>query len=455
MAGSFGGINMLGQALRAFQRGLDVTGHNISNANTVGYTRQIVNYGANPADLYYSPNGAFQVGTGVSVQDVTRIRDFLTDRSMWTATGDMGRFQALASSLSAIESSFPEPGDQGISAALNKFFDAWSGLASNPNDASAKLTVQQAGQTLVTRVRQTYASLSTEKSNLTSSLNSAFDRVDQLSANIAHLNDEITAKLAAGAQPNDLMDARDAAIEELSGLMDIQVQPFEDGSIAVYSGQISLVSGTASFAVPRDVDATAGKLGGFPIGGGQIAGIIQSMGKADGYLDQLDLLANTMKTEFNTLHKDGVGKNGLTGILFFADSDPQTGAADFALSADVLADSSNIMTGTSGSAGDGSLALALSRMRDTALTGLGGRSFKDFYGTLVSTIGSDSAYYADQVDTQGAVMASIENRRQAISGVNIDDEMTNMLRYQRSYQAAAKALQVLDSVTEDVLSLIR
>lgn len=455
MAGSFGGINMLGQALRAFQRGLDVTGHNISNANTIGYTRQVVNYAANPADLYYSPNGAFQVGTGVNVQDVNRIRDFLTDRSMWTASGDMGRFQALASSLSAIEGAFPEPGDQGISAALNKFFDAWSGLASNPNDPSAKLTVQQAGQTLVTRVRQTFASLSGEKANLTTSLNGAFDRVDRLSATIADLNDEITAKLATGAMPNDLMDARDAAVEELSGLMDIQVQTYEDGSMAVYSGQISLVSGTASFAVPRDYDASAGTLGDFPLGSGAIGGLIQSMSKADEYLGQLDLLANTMKTEINALHEDGIGKNGLTGILFFADSDPQTGAADFNLSAEVLADSTNIMTGTSGAAGDGSLALALSRMRETALTGLGGKSFKDFYGTLVSTIGSDSAYYSDQINTQSAVMASIDNRRQAISGVNIDDEMTNMLRYQRSYQAAAKALQVLDAVTEDILSLIR
>lgn len=455
MAGSFGGINTLSQALRAFQRGLDVTGHNISNANTVGYTRQLVNYAANPADLYYSPNGAFQVGTGVSVQDVARVRDFLTDRSMWDANGDMGRFHALASSLSAIEGAFPEPGEAGISAALSKFFDAWSGLASNPNDPAAKLAVQQAGLTLTGRVRQTFSSLSGQAAGVISSLNGAFDRVDQLTAKIAELNDEIVAKVATGASPNDLMDQRDLAVEELSGLIDVQAHIYEDGSMAVYSGQISLVNGTASFAIPRNFNQADGTLGGFPLGGGEIAGLIQAANKAQSYLDQLDTFANNLKSEINALHETGVGPGGTTGVLFFADADPQTGAADFDLSAAVKADSGAIMSGTSGAAGDGSLALALSRMREASLTGLGGKSFKDFYGGLVATVGSDSAYYTGQIDTQASIIASIENRRQAISGVNLDDEMTNMLRYQRSYQAAAKALQVMDEVTADIIGLIR
>lgn len=455
MPSSFGGINTLSQALRAFQRGLDVTGHNISNANTVGYSRQLVNYSANPADLYFSPNGAFQVGTGVSVQDVARVRDFLTDRSMWNSNGEMGRFHALATSLSALEGAFPEPGDAGVSAALSKFFDAWSGLASNPSDSAAQLAVQQAGLTLTARVRQTYANISQQATGFGTQLTSAFDRVDQLSAKIADLNDEIVAKIAMGATPNDLLDQRDLAVEELSGLMDVQVHVYDDGSMAVYSGQISLVNGTASFAVPRDFDASAGTLGDYPAGGGEIGGLLQSIASASSYLSSLDSLANELKTSINGLHSTGVGAGGLTGILFFDDADPQTGAADFGLSAAVKADASVIMSGTSGASGDGSLALALSRMREAAIGGLAGKSFKDFYGDLVATVGSDTAYYADQVDTQAAVMASIENRRQAISGVNLDDEMTNMLRFQRSYQAAAKALQVLDTVTEDLIGLIR
>lgn len=455
MAGSFGGINTLSQALRAFQRGLDVTGHNISNANTVGYSRQLVNYSANPADLYFSPNGAFQIGTGVSVQDVARVRDFLTDRSMWNSNGEMGRFHALATSLSALEGAFPEPGDAGISAALGKFFDAWSGLASNPSDPAAKLAVQQAGLTLTSRVRQTYAGLSEQGEGLTTRLNGALDRVDQLSATIAELNDQIVAKLATGASPNDLLDQRDQAVEELSGLMDVQVHVYEDGSMAVYSGQISLVNGTASFALSREVDASRGTLGGFPIGGGEIAGLLQSQATETSYRNSLDAFANELRTSINGLHSTGIGAGGLTGVLFFADSDPQTGAADFDLSSDIKTDAGKIMSGTSGAAGDGSLALALSRLRAGSIAGLGGKSFASYYGELVAQVGSDSAYYADQVETQAAVMASIENRRQAISGVNLDDEMTNMLRFQRSYQAAAKALQVLDGVTEDLLGLIR
>lgn len=459
MAGSFSGINSLSQALRAFQRGLDVTGHNISNANTIGYSRQLISYVANPADLYFGPNGAFQVGNGVSVDDVARVRDFLTDRSMWNAQGDMGRFQALASSLKSVEGVFPEPGDQGINDALGKFFDAWSGLSSSPNDPAAKLAVQQAGLTLTARVRQTYAGLTTEANTTKTDINQTFDGIDQLSAQIADLNAEIVAKQATGATPNDLLDLRDQAIEQLSGLMDVQVQRFDDGSLAVYSGQITLVSESASFKVPRTYDAATGTLTGNGVTsvlkGGSLAGLMQSLAKTQGYQTQLDAFANNLKTEINKIHETGTNGAGDTGIDFFADGNPQTGAADFSLTDAIKASPDGIMSGTSGAAGDGSVALALSRLRDASIAGLGAKSFKDFYGNLVATVGTDSAYYADQVSTTAAVMTQIDNQRQAISGVNIDDEMANMLRYQRSYQAAAKALSVMDSVTEDLLGMIR
>jgi flagellar hook-associated protein 1 len=454
---AFSGLSMLSSAMRNFQRGLELTGHNISNVNTAGYTRQRMDLGANQAQDLWGPNGMYQIGNGASVNAVYRVRDLFLDGQMRDAQGDLGQFQTLAQNLKAVESVFPEPAGPGIADAMQKLFDAFSQLATNPNDPGSKLNVQLAGQTLTSKVRATYAALEGQSNGLDTQMTGAFDRVDQLTERIAQLNREIVGKQAAGAEPSDLMDQRDLALDELSGLISIQTSVFEDGSIRVSSGEIPLVQGVDNFKIPRQYDSTTQTISdgtrSFRVDSGELAGLMETHRNLRGTMTKLNDLADTMRTTFNAIHQTGKNAAGTTGIDFF--NSPGSGAADFNMSKDVLSSLDNIMTGTTGKAGDGSIALSLSKLRDSAQPGLGGRTFKAFFADLLSGVGRDRAYYQNAVETQGAIVTQIEAQRQAESGVNIDEEMTNMLKYQRSYQAAAQALTVMNQVTEDLLGMLR
>lgn len=458
MPSAFGGLNMMGNALRIFQRALDVTGHNIANVNTPGYSRQRIVLGTNTPDTLYGLH-PYQVGTGVNIQTVMRIRSALLDARLNAANADLGSYESLASSLKQIESIFPEPSQSGISDALGKFFDSWSSLSANPGDSAAKLQVRAAGQTLAQRVRGAFGELQRQETETKALIENTFNRIDDLSSRIATLNKEIVAKKAGGGSPNDLMDARDQALEELSGLVAAQSHEQPDGSITVYAGEILLVPGTENIPIPRTYDAASLTLSKgadtYRIGNGQLSGWMQSLQKIDSFQSQLDLFANTLRTQINTIHRSGQLADGTTNIDFFNDSVPQTGAGDFDLSAALLASSDNVVSGASGSAGDGGIALSLSRVRDANIAALGGKTFKGFYTDFVGGIGRDVAFYEGSVDTQIAVLEQVNEQRQAEMGVNIDDEMTSLMQFQRSYQAAARALTVLNEVTEDLVNMIR
>jgi flagellar hook-associated protein 1 len=454
---SFHSINLISQALRSFQRGMDVAGHNVANVNTPGYSRQRVSFSAVPGATRYGLV-PYDIGNGVSISGVNRIRDLLLDARMNTATSDMGKFSSLAAALKQVEAAFPEPGPNGIGAALDKFFDAWSGLASNPNEPGLKVDVHLAAKTLTGRVRGAYAELERQQGLNQSGLNAAFDDIDGLTRRIAELNREIVARRATGTEPSDLLDLRDRAVEELSQYMDLQSHPQPDGSVTIYSNQLRLVDSLGHTPVPREYDAASQTLQGdgltVNLRSGKLVGLMQAQTKVAGMMGQLDLLANNLRTEVNAIHGTGT-VGGLTEVPFFNDGVPQTGARDFNLGADILNDPSKIATGVSGNAGDGGVALALSQLREKGITALGGKTFRVFYSETVSGIGREAAFVQALVGTQSAIVEQISNQRQSISGVNLDDEMMEMMRYQRSYQAAARALSVADQMTEDLIRMIR
>lgn len=458
MSGSFGGLNMMGNALRVFQRALDVTGHNISNVNTTGYSRQRISLGANQPNTYYGVQ-PYQVGNGVNVQSVMRVHNALLDSRLNDATSDMGSYQSLATNLRQIESIFPEPSDSGISDALGKFFDAWSALSTNPGDAAAKLQVRAAGQTLTQRVSTAFSELQTQGQQTQGAITDSFDQIDSLTAKIANLNAQIAEKKATGGEPNDLLDARDQAVNELSGYLGIQTHEQENGMITVYSGQMLLVPGADNNPIPRTYDATTQTLtdgtNTYQVGTGSLHGLMQGLQKIESFKSQLDLFANTLRTQVNAIHQSGKLVDGTTNIAFFNDSNPQTGASDFGLSAAVLASADNVVSGVSGSAGDGGLALSLSKVRDSSMAALGGKTFGSYYTDFVGSIGRDVDSYSAAVDTQSAVLQQVGEQKQSEVGVNLDEEMTNLMQYQRSYQAAARALSVLDQVTDDLVNLIK
>ncbi|MCX7798708.1 MAG: hypothetical protein N2109_00005, partial [Fimbriimonadales bacterium] len=229
--------------------------------------------------------------------------------------------------------------------------------------------------------------------------------------------------------------------------------------VQVYSGQITLVDSLEAHPIPRTYDPTANQLTDgtrtADVRSGVLRGLFDSHNRLSAYQDQLDTLADTLRAEVNAIHANGLTAQDppQTGVLFFNDS--PNGAIDFDLSAEVLASPDAVAAGSTGKAGDGGIALELSRLRDASLPALGGRTFSAFYADLVSQIGREAQHASNDKGSLGAVLDQIDVQRQSISGVSLDDEMANMLRFQRSYQAAARMLSVFNQVTEDLISMLR
>jgi flagellar hook-associated protein 1 FlgK len=454
---------MMGGALQAFQRSLDTTGHNIANVNTPGYSRQRVELSANQPITFYN-NGMKALGSGVNLSDIQRVRDYFLDRQLHGSLGDSSHHQTIATGATSMERIYGEPSDFGIGASLDRFFDSWSGLSGDPSNSGLRTEVRTAAVELTDRTRDAHDQIYAFRQQQQEAVQTTIDEINRLANEIDRLNSEIRHfESTSGGSANDLKDARDASIEELSKLVDTRVEVFSDGSYSVYAAGFSLVDGAGVRTFPSTYDQVSGTVqnGGatFHVRSGKLAGLFHMLNSADDQLARLNTFADTMKTEINALHASGVLSDGVTtGINFFKDvvpPAPQTGASDFYVSDKVLASIDNIATGLTGKAGDGGLALSIANERDVDQAALGAKNFHGFYLDAAHTTAAEADYYQRAADTEMNVTTQIQNRQQSVSGVSIDDEMTDLMRFQRSYQAAARALTIFDQVTEDLIGMVR
>ncbi|MBS1707988.1 MAG: flagellar hook-associated protein FlgK [Armatimonadetes bacterium] len=459
MSSPFLGLSVASSALRAFQRALDTTGHNLANVNTAGYSRQSVDF-SNIDPLAYFQNGWKFQGQGVFTGAVTRARDMFLDNSFQNASSDLSKFNSASSGMKAIDGIFNEPSADGIADGLGKLFDAFSALAANPSDPAARSQVQLAGQNLADRVRGRYSALMGQQANQQGSITTTIGQINSLAGQISALNKEISKYNSSSGPPNDMLDARDRAVDELSKLVDIKKYAQPDGSYTIYAAGSLLVDSGGARAFPANYDATTGTVsdasGTYTVRSGELAGQMTSLNQTKARMADLDTLANTLRTQINNVHSTGTNALGNTGVQFFNDvaAGPQTGAIDFDLSAAVKASPKAIAAGVSGAPGDGGLAQAISNMRDTNIAGLGNQTFGVFFQGVINVVASTAQFYSGKADTQTAVVQQVDNQRQAVSGVSMDDELANMQKLQRSYQAAAKALTIFDQVTQDTINMV-
>ncbi len=458
MPGPFHGIDIASRALRAFQRAMDVTGHNIANVNTAGYSRQAVDFGATQPLGFYS-GGWHALGTGVSITSVNRVRLGFLDERMRDASADLSKFGATAAALRNVADIYGEPGESGISNALGKFFDSWSSLASNPNELANRTQVRSAAQTLTMRVRGAYGQMKDSMDQARIEATTTVNQINAIGEEIATLNNQIREANSMGGQPNDLLDQRDQKLEELSALVNIRTSMMADGTVTVAMSEHNLVDNVGVNKIPAVFDEANGKIvdgsASYQIRSGKLAGLMAGINQYKKSMTDLDTLANTLKSQINSVHQTGTNLNGTTNLNFFTDAVPQTGAINFEVSVDVTNDVRNISTGVTGNAGDNGLAISISQMRTASHAALGNRSFLQFHIDNNAVISNEYSYYNNAANTQELVSGQISAQRESVTGVNLDDEMSNMLRYQRSYQAAAKVLSTFDQMTQDLLDMLR
>lgn len=447
------------RALSAQQTGLNVTGHNISNVNTPGYSRQRLSLESNNPGL---TEWGF-IGTGVSIQSIDRIRDSYIDFEIRTEKQNLGRWEYRERVLTEIEGIFSEPSDSGLAAVLTNFWDSWSELANNPQSGSAREWVRQVGGHLVNAFNYLHKRLTDLQSNLDKELRLGLEEVNALLYQIGDLNEKIGSSEGRGLTANDYRDRRDKLLADLSELVGVRVSERDDGMVTVtLSGQILVERdnvvelsikerGINYIAVSDPVWTYDGSL--ISLGNGRLHGIVEMRDEVIGeQYAKLDEMATALVDRVNELHRTGYGMNGTSGINFFDNN--TTGARNIALDVNILDDAWKIAASQDGAPGDGNVALQIFDLREAKIVSGNAVTVDDFYAAMMGTLGVQTQEATFMRENQELMVQQLENQQSSVSGVSLDEEMTNLIRYQHAYEAAARLISTVDEMMRAVLDMV-
>lgn len=460
---SFLGIEIAKKALFAHQRAQQNVSHNIANANTPGYSRQRV-----VLEATYSACGignSWQLGTGVKASDVERIREEFLDMQYRDENSILGEWDIQSDLLSRVETVFNEPSDLGISSVFNKFWESLETLSKDAGSQEARETVKERAINLADTLNHVFNQLSQIQGDIDFRISTKVDEVNNLAAQIAHLNGEIRRMEITGVTAADLRDQRDVLLDKLSTLVNFNSYEDENGTFTVNVGSILLVKGTECATLEFEENEVSGnkelkwKDYGTDLKAqkGELIGLTNLKAKIDGYVDQLETFNKAFVYEFNSQHAEGYDLEGNKGGGFF-----EFEAHTLKVSEDIINNPSLIAAAESpnGIPGDNRNVLKLANIRNKTeiKTGTGEdditikSTLDDYYGALISKIGVDSQAATRMKDSQEYMVSQLEERRKMVSGVSLDEEMVNMVMNQHAYNAAARVLTAVDEMLEIVVN---
>ncbi|MBD3403636.1 flagellar hook-associated protein FlgK [candidate division GN15 bacterium] len=444
------------RALLTHQFSLQTIGHNIANVNTPGFSRQRVTI----VSTFPEDASMGQIGTGVTATDVRQIRDLFLGEQFREARKSEGQWGYKSKTLQQIESLFNEPQENSLNELLNKFFDSWSQLATNSDSSNNRKLILAEADQLINGIKQLAQKLDALRASVDRDMNVVTSQVNQLTREIAGLNDQIKSQELGGRRANDLRDARDLLTDQLSELIDVRVVEKDNGSTIVQMGGMALVDGSESFDIGTEVESK----NGVPTSrlvwqgtsvqltnkNGQLSGLIESRDRViPEYQRQLDDLARTLVEQVNAIHSSGYGLDGDTGINFF---DPNfTDALTIRLNPAIEADMNKIAAGTTPD-GDNQIALALSDLRNQTVMNNDTQTINDFYSSLIGTLGVETHEAGSFTKNFELLAQQIDNSRQSVQGVSLDEEMANMIKFQHAYDAAARVITTMDQALDTVIS---
>ena len=471
MLGLFATLNLGARALEAQRTGVEITGQNIANVNTPGYARQRVQLQTNVG----IPTSAGMEGTGVYIAGIQQIRSSLVDGQMqselsvgsyWLsqqnalqfAQGDLGEY--IDNQTQGLSGSSPTgTSAQGLGAQLDGLFNAFQSVATSPSSMPERQALMNQAQTLAARFNQISGQLSSLHDALNTSINTDVSSANSLLKDIADLNGQIANAELGGDTANDLRDMRQQKLEDLSKLVNIQTSTASDGTVDISVGGTTLVSGRQLQDTLQTYDAGGGQLlvrtttGGtaLTLTGGSISGTIDARDGALATLrNSLNSLASNLITAVNNVHRAGFGLNGSTGADFFTGTD----AAAIGVNSALVDDPSLIQaSGTNGATGDNSVALQLAQLATQQNAGLGNQTFSDAYSQTVSGLGQSLSDANTQSANSDAVQSMLQKQRDSVSGVSIDEEMSNLVQYQKAYDASARIVTTVAQMLDTVLTM--
>ena len=457
MSDLFGSLSIAVRSLLAQEGAINTTANNISNVNTLGYSRQIpILTEAPPLDT-----GQMSIGNGVNFEGVQSVRDNILELRIDQETQQQNQLQSYVNSMNQVQSLFNDTEGGGLGDVINQFFSSFQQLADNPTDVPTRQAVLSAAQNLASAFQQTGQQLSTIQGGIDQEVSQTVDEINSDTTQLAGLNQQIASLQGNSEQAGMLEDQQYSVLNSLSKLVDVAVTDAGDGSLTITTTNgAPLVAGAQSFALSTATDPSTGFQHIFSQGtdetsnftGGQLAGLVEARDQAiPSALSNLDNLAAGIINAVNTQNGQGYDLNGDKGGNFFqpvVQPSPGSNAGAAENMAVAITDPSKIAASSDGTQGDNANALAMANIQNQAV--VNGETATDFYSNLVSTVGSDVSSATDEQEAVGLVLTQLQNQRSDISGVSLDEEAANLIRYQRAYEAAAEVVAAINDITNEV-----
>lgn len=476
MLGLFGTLSMANRSLQAQRNATEIAGHNLANVNTPGYSRQRV---AIETSLTI-PSDMGPQGTGADAVAIVQLRDRLLDKNIVSETSVRGAYEGRQRALQFAQAALGQAidrqatgaegsaaasgvgGQHGIAEELSALFSAFQGLSSNPTSSATRQVVVIKAQNLATQFNQVARRFDDLRTSLNESLTSDTNQANIALGDIAKLNDQIiSAELGTEAQANDLRDIRQKRIEDLAKLVHIDTVENANGGVDVSIDGVQLINGRNVLDTLESYDAGGGQYLVRTLAGGTT--LTLTGGSMQGTIDardndlvtlrtDLDTLASNLITEVNAVHSAGFSMTGTTGAAFFTG----TNASDLALNTALADDPSLIQaSAVSGTVGDSAVAVQLAQLAATKQPGLGNQTFLEHYSRTVSKLGQYLNGLNTQLSNQEVVEQMLLRQRDSVSGVSLDEEMTDLVKFQRAFEASAKLITTVDELLETVINLKR
>lgn len=444
---SFSSLYVGYSGLNAAQRAVEVAAHNVANAGTTGYTRQrLAVQTSMPTPGTDGMRGDGMRGTGVRVMSIDRLRDRLADVSWRSEAGVEAVASARSDALGRTETALGSYAD-GAPEQLSSFLSAWDGLSRTPSDSAARSTVLSSGEALADGLRSSAASLTAVGTELGARIGDSVAELNGLLTQVASLNGAIGRARIAGSDPNDLYDSRDNALDRITQLTGATVTPGADDAVTVSVGDTTLVEGITAHTVTAggtgaDTALTVDDADIAP--GGSLGGYLSVL-KVDlpDYASRLDAVAAGLRDAVNAVHEASTDLAGNPGGPFFTGS----GAADLSVA---VQSEAQVAASRTGKAQDGEGALAMRALRTSPAVGTAtvGEALVAF-GSRVGQAVTDARRAAT---TARSGLDSATLSRTSVDGVNVDEEMVDLVKYQHSYSAASRVITVVDSMLDEIIN---
>lgn len=455
MSSLFGSISIALQSMMAHQAAISVTANNVSNINTEGYTRQRAELVE--ADAVF--NGSYMVGMGVKLDQITSLRDRILELRIQDEKQQQGSLEAQVSALQDLETLFASDTET-IGDSINDFFNSISALSVDASNIPLREAMLTSAKNLVNSFHSAASTLQQRGFSLDLEIEQAAQQVNDITSEIAMLNGEISSHASDAGGMGQLEDRRTVLLQKLSSLIGNQVIVANDGLSVTTDNGVPLVTGNKAtpLSVTKQADGSVRILSGSTdltdhIAGGKLHGLLAVRQEViPGLLNQLDTLAAGITTAFNSVHRGGTDLDGNAGTDFF--SPPPAGNVGAAASMSLAISSSRqIAASSDGEAGsDGNLNLLLA-LREQGI--IDGDSPSDYYAKIAYSLGSELSSAKAELNASDLVLGQLAEQRGAISGVSLDEEAANLIRYQRAFEAAARVLTVLSELTETSVNLGR